>query len=609
MHFEDLLEEIGSFGRYQKLMSFVLIPFTTGIVALTFYTQIFVLTAPLHTCRLRPPQDGGDGGRQEVLPLPPLQEDFLTKVSGLLNATDVESEALQPYSCHQHDLRSPLTWQGRDEDWVRNLTSLDQVPPPTEACINGWDFDNGRMFPTYTSEQDYVCEDAWRPYLVATLFWVGNTIGSWVFGFVSDTYGRRPTLLLCHLIYGVAGVASVFVSDFYGFLFLRTMVGFSHHTVTHLPFVLVVEYCGLKSRTVPLLTVMATYTLASILTPLLAWLLWDWRHLALITSVPALLFVLLYRWIPESSSWLITRGKSDAARKQLERVAKVNGREVPYQMLGQLLADTGDGQNQPSTSQVTKGESDSKDVPLQDVRTTKEAAQSPTRSSIIHVFRYPYLRRNVLMVLLVWMLSCMCYYGHCQNTANLGSNLFLSYLLGAVVEIPSWSAPWLISRFGRKKPLIVAFLIAGIASLLYSVLPQDVTWVVLATALLGRASITAAYYITLQYGPEVFPTVVRGQGVALSETLGGVAIFLSPAIVFLGETHRTAPLLVFGGLSVIAGMATLLLPETGGVVLPQTLIQAELFSKTTQFAIPCCTSSKPQSHTTVKTDEKEGEIA
>lgn len=52
-------------------------------------------------------------------------------------------------------------------------------------------------------------------------------------------------------------------------------------------------------------------------------------------------------------------------------------------------------------------------------------------------------------------------------------------------------------------------------------------------ALVGRATITGAYYIALQYGPEVFPTAVRGQGVALSETLGGVAIFLSPLVVYL----------------------------------------------------------------------------
>ena len=59
------------------------------------------------------------------------------------------------------------------------------------------------------------------------------------------------------------------------------------------------------------------------------------------------------------------------------------------------------------------------------------------------------------------------------------------------------------------------------------------TWLLITVALIGRMTITAGYYITLQYGPEIFPTVIRGQGVAVSETLGGLAIFISPMIVFL----------------------------------------------------------------------------
>lgn len=69
------------------------------------------------------------------------------------------------------------------------------------------------------------------------------------------------------------------------------------------------------------------------------------------------------------------------------------------------------------------------------------------------------------------MLGCMCYYGHCQNTAHLGSNMFTSYLLGAAVEIPSWSAPWLINRLGRRLPLTVLFLLSGGASVLYALVP------------------------------------------------------------------------------------------------------------------------------------------
>ncbi|XP_042872771.1 organic cation transporter protein-like [Penaeus japonicus] len=376
-------------------------------------------------------------------------------------------------------------------------------------------------------------------------------------------YGRRPTILMTTIVYGVAGVASVFVSNFYGFMTLRILVGSAHHTLSHLPFVLVVEYCGMDSRVVPLLTIMMTYTIGSILAPSLAWLVWDWKTLALLSSTPALLFLLMYRWIPESSSWLIARGRSQLATEQLEKVAKVNGRTLPRDKVNQLISEGGD-------------------------KTEEEGVGQVASRSVIQVVRYRHLRTSILLVLLVWMLGCMCYYGHCQNTAHLSSNMFSSYLLGAVVEIPSWSAPWLINRLGRRLPLTVLFLLSGGASLLYALVPSDMEWLSLSLALLGRSTITGAYYITLQYGPEVFPTVVRGQGVALAETLGGVAIFLSPSIVYLGNILTPLPLLVFGGLSVIAGAATLFLPETNGVVLPQTLPQAERFCH--RAARPFCRS-------------------
>ncbi|KAK4289554.1 hypothetical protein Pmani_037484 [Petrolisthes manimaculis] len=402
------------------------------------------------------------------------------------------------------------------------------------------------MFPTYASEHNWVCSDSWRQYLVVSVFWLGNTIGAWLWGVLSDVYGRRVAVIGNYgrrvavigslFTYGVAGLTSVFVNNFYGFTILRFLTGSSHHTVSHLVFVLVVEYCGLKSRVIPLLSLMVSYTLLSIVTSVLAWVVWEWRVLLCVAPVCCLVLTLATRWLPESASWLIAKGRDEDATLQLTRVARINKTHLPLDMLQALLTQK-------------------------------------RRQSIFQVVRYPGLRRNILLVLVVWMLGCMCYYGHCQNTSNLSSGVLLSYILGAVVEIQRVA--------GRKGPLVVAYLTSALAGFVYAVVPQGTDWLVLTMGLLGRGSITGAYYISLQYGPEIFPTVVRGQGVAVAETLGGVAVFLSPLIVYLGEYERRAPLLIFAVLSVIGGAATQLLPETKGVTLPQTLTQAQHFAQQT----------------------------
>ena len=56
--------------------------------------------------------------------------------------------------------------------------------------------------------------------------------------------GRRPTVLLAHLVYLVGGVATLLVSSYPALVLARFLVGCAHHTVSHLPFLIVVEYCG-----------------------------------------------------------------------------------------------------------------------------------------------------------------------------------------------------------------------------------------------------------------------------------------------------------------------------------------------------------------------------
>ena len=97
------------------------------------------------------------------------------------------------------------------------------------------------------------------------------------------------------------------------------------------------EYCGVKTRTYPLLAVMASYTTASLAIPLLAKILPAWRSMKMIAVFPNLLVIGAYfvGWIPESLSWLICKNQMDKARTALVNVAKINQKdlEVCYEIL------------------------------------------------------------------------------------------------------------------------------------------------------------------------------------------------------------------------------------------------------------------------------------
>ena len=66
----------------------------------------------------------------------------------------------------------------------------------------------------------------------------------------------------------------------------------------------------------------------------------------------------------------------------------------------------------------------------------------------------------------------MCYYGHVENTSNLGHDLYWSFFFGALVEIPAYSVYWLVDRLGRRPVFLVAALGSGVASIGYGYLPE-----------------------------------------------------------------------------------------------------------------------------------------
>ena len=69
--------------------------------------------------------------------------------------------------------------------------------------------------------------------------------------------------------------------------------------------------------------------------------------------------------------------------------------------------------------------------------------------------------------------------------------------------------------------------------------------------------------------------IVRGMGLALTATMARIGGFIAPYISGIGVKNSSLPFLIFGGSAIIGGLASLLLPETKGVKLPETVEDVE----------------------------------
>ena len=113
------------------------------------------------------------------------------------------------------------------------------------------------------------------------------------------------------------------------------------------------------------------------------------------------------------------------------------------------------------------------------------------------------------------MAGSLSYYGLVQNTTNMVKvdkvDIYMSYFLGAVVEIPCWSVPFIIAKAGRRWTLLVLFICSGLCCLSsgFIALPQ----ISIIVALIARMTANGAFNVCLQYSSEIFPTVIRGKGV------------------------------------------------------------------------------------------------
>lgn len=77
------------------------------------------------------------------------------------------------------------------------------------------------------------------------------------------------------------------------------------------------------------------------------------------------------------------------------------------------------------------------------------------------------------------------------------------------------------------------------------------------------------------YAGELFPTVVRNSGVGLASTVARLGSMLAPFVATLAHTSYWLPPLAFGIVPLVGAALCIVLPDTRGRKLPDTLEEGE----------------------------------
>ncbi|KAG8123662.1 putative Solute carrier family 22 member 3-like protein [Naja naja] len=279
-------------------------------------------------------------------------------------------------------------------------------------------------------------------------------------------------------------------------------------------FVLVTELVGSNHRRVVGIVIQMFFTLGVVILPGIAYVIPTWQGIQLVTTLPNFLFLLYYWLIPESPRWLITRKKAKKALQIMQSVAKENGQSLP--------------------------------VHFSEITVSDEEVSNP---SLFDLVRTPQMRKFTLILMYAWFTSAVVYQGLVLRLGLIEGNLYLDFFISAVIELPSaFLILTTIDRLGRRPLFASGTLVAGVACLITAILPKDIPWLSTAVAILARLGITITFELVYLVNSELYPTVFRNFGVSLCI------------------------------LSLLCGILVLLLPETKGQPLPETVEDVEKMS-------------------------------
>ncbi|KAF5279391.1 hypothetical protein FQA39_LY05501 [Lamprigera yunnana] len=510
MGYDEVIPLLGNFGRYQRRI-YVLLCLPAILCAFHKLSNMFLQAKPNYRCQL-------------LTELP-------NSTYALSNSTLNES---YPYDFA-----------------MGKYSSCSMFVNGTKVECDAYIFDQSKYESSVVSEWNIVCNRAYMTAIGDSVFMLGVLLGSVVFGDLSDRFGRRIVFFSSLVIQVIFGLLVAVAPEFWSYSFFRLIVGSTTSGVFLVAYVIAMEMVGPKDRVIAGVVCQMFFSVGYMLVAAFAYFLTDWRSLQVALTLPGALFFCYWWFIPESTRWLLTKGRVEEAKHLIRKAARENNVQIPEEQLNMLLGT--------------------------DVKLSENEDSSAT---VLDIFRHPNIRKRSLVIFFDWMVNSMTYYGLSWNTNNLGGNAYINFVISAAVEFPAYTFLLLtLNRWGRKSILCGCMVTAGVSLLLTMAVPKEHYWVTVTLAMMGKLAITASYGVVYIFSTEQFPTVIRNGGLGVGSMCARVGAITAPLINLTNEIWKPFPLIIFGSLALIGGCASLVLPETLNQKLPATMADGEAFGR------------------------------
>uniref|UniRef100_A0A673IPU5 Solute carrier family 22 member 7b, tandem duplicate 3 n=1 Tax=Sinocyclocheilus rhinocerous TaxID=307959 RepID=A0A673IPU5_9TELE len=511
MKFEDLITEINGFGRFQKML--LCISFVGRFtIPCHLLLSNFIAAIPSHHCDISSLDAEGIFGN-------------LSREQKLTVSIPAQDDGT-PASCHMFSYPQ--------FHLLTNSSSSAELP--VVQCQNGWEYDNSTFISTLATQWDLVCDNKGLNKAMTSIFFVGHEtlcMNKPIFC-LACRFGRKPMLLVSCISGMVFALASIFSSSFIMFAVLR-FFRTSLASLWSQPYS--VRPLSQHRRLVCIIDSMA-WAVGSTSLSLIAFCIRDWRWLTVAVTSPLLLSTVLWWWVPESARWLIANGKAEKAHYYLHKCAVMNCKEeviskIKPEALSIIVTDGG-----------------------------------KKHYSYLDLVRTPKMRRLALLTGTIWFCVATMTYGISLNITGFGLNMYLTQFVYGAIEIPSkLMVYYLLDKIGRRKTEAGAQLLRGVTCF---------AWVGrTVVAVLGKGFAGAAFCTIVLYSSELYPTVLRQNGMGYNSFLGRLGVSVAPLVLLLDSFWGHLSQTILCSVALIASLVAWQLPETRDRCLPETIEDVE----------------------------------
>ncbi|XP_052061721.1 organic cation transporter protein-like [Mytilus californianus] len=174
--------------------------------------------------------------------------------------------------------------------------------------------------------------------------------------------------------------------------------------------------------------------------------------------------------------------------------------------------------------------------------------------------------------------NSVVYYGLTLQSVQLSGDRYLNFFISVGVELPAMiTFIFLVKRLGRRKISVLAHSIAGISLIISVILTtlkassSSLDTMSIVFSFIGKYGITLSFSNIFLWAPELFPTNLRNTGIGIGALFARVGGMFAPYSSLLARHIEWGPGVIFGACCGVVTVLQLLLPETSGRDLPQTV--------------------------------------